>query len=65
MRHRAQNSSSVFVKQNIEELPMTTDELQEHMENFSGTHLAKKINAFWNNLKRYKVILEKKLGRII
>lgn len=51
MRHRAQNSNSVFVKRNIEEFPMTMDELHEHMENFSGTHLAHKLMHFGTTLR--------------
>ena len=52
MRYYAQNSSLVFVERNIEELPMTIDELREHMENSSGTHLANKLMHFKTTLRR-------------
>lgn len=43
MRHRAQNSSAVFMKISFHEIPITISELREHMENMPQSHLLDKL----------------------
>ena len=51
MRHRAQNSSAVFVKRNIQDMPITINELREHMELMPQSHLDDKLMRFGTMLR--------------
>ncbi|XP_057843079.1 uncharacterized protein LOC131052428 [Cryptomeria japonica] len=51
MRHRAQNSSAVFVKKSLQEMPITINELREHMENIPHSHLADCLMRFGTTLR--------------
>ncbi|XP_057862036.2 uncharacterized protein LOC131070491 [Cryptomeria japonica] len=51
MRHRAQTSTSVFIKRNLGELPITIMELREHMENIPNSHLADRLMRFGATLR--------------
>ena len=43
MRHHAQNSSIVFAKKSLQDMPITINELREHMENVPHSHLADRL----------------------
>ena len=43
MRHRAQASSTVFVKKNITELPTTMEELRQHLKNLPDSILGERL----------------------
>ncbi|XP_057831850.2 uncharacterized protein LOC131042550 [Cryptomeria japonica] len=51
MRHRAQNSSTVFVKRSFQDMTITINELRQHMENTPHSHLAYKTMRFGNKLR--------------
>ena len=46
MRHRAQASSTVFVKKNISELPTTMEELRQHLQNLPDSRLGEILMRF-------------------
>ncbi|XP_059070553.1 uncharacterized protein LOC131860191 [Cryptomeria japonica] len=51
MRHRAQNSSAVFVKRGFHDMPITINELRQHMENMPQSHLANRLMRFGTSLR--------------
>ncbi|XP_059076593.1 uncharacterized protein LOC131875899 [Cryptomeria japonica] len=51
MRHHAQNSSAVFVKKSLQEMPITINELREHMENIPHSHLVDRLMRFGTTLR--------------
>ena len=46
MRHRAQNSPSMFFKRSFKDTPITIHELRQHMENSPHSSLANKLIWF-------------------
>ena len=51
MRHRAQNSSAVFAKKSLQDMPITINELQEHIENVPHSHLVDHLMHFGITLR--------------
>ncbi|XP_059076947.1 uncharacterized protein LOC131876152 [Cryptomeria japonica] len=51
MRHRAQNSSAIFVKRGFHDMPITINELRQHMENMPQSHLADRLMRFGTSLR--------------
>ncbi|XP_059073384.1 uncharacterized protein LOC131874156 [Cryptomeria japonica] len=51
MRHRAQNSSAIFVKRGFHDMPITINELHQHMENMPQSHLADRLMRFGTSLR--------------
>ncbi|XP_059068758.1 uncharacterized protein LOC131859203 [Cryptomeria japonica] len=51
MRHRAQHSSSVFVKRSFRDMPITINKLRQHMENMPRSNLADKLMRFGTSLR--------------
>ena len=46
MIHHAQDSSTVFVKKNITELPTTMEELRQHLKNLPDSRLGEILMRF-------------------
>ena len=59
MRHRAQNSLAVFVKKSLQDMPITINELQEHIENVPHSHLADRLMHFGITLRGTRSYWEK------
>jgi hypothetical protein len=51
MRHHAQNLSAVFVKRSFQDMPITINELREHMENMPHNNLADRLMRFGTSLR--------------
>ncbi|XP_059071599.1 uncharacterized protein LOC131868268 [Cryptomeria japonica] len=51
MRHRAQNSSTLFAKRNLQDIPITINELCQHMESMSQSNLSDRLMQFGTNLR--------------
>ena len=51
MRHRAQNSSTVFAKKSLQDMPITINELREHIENVPHSHLVDCLMRFGTTLR--------------
>ncbi|XP_059064746.1 uncharacterized protein LOC131856825 [Cryptomeria japonica] len=51
MRHRAQNSSAAFAKRNLQDMPITINELRQHMENIPQSNLADRLIRFGTTLR--------------
>ena len=51
MRHRAQASSTVFVKKIISELPTTMEELRQHLRNLLDSRLGERLIRFGTILR--------------
>ena len=51
MRHRAHNSSSVFVKRNFKDMRITINELRQHMETTPHSKLVDKLMPFGTTLR--------------
>ena len=46
MKHRTQESSTIFVKKNIGELPTTMEELRQHLQNLLDSRLGERLMRF-------------------
>ncbi|XP_059065211.1 uncharacterized protein LOC131857122 [Cryptomeria japonica] len=51
MRHRAHSSTVVCVKRSLHEMPITIQELCEHMDNTPHSHLADRLMRFGTSLR--------------
>lgn len=51
MRHCAQNSSVVFAKKILQDMPIIINELREHIENFPHSHLVDHLMHFGTTLR--------------
>ena len=51
MQHRAQNSSAVIVKKSFQDMPITINDLQEHIENIPHSHLVDHLMCFGTTLR--------------
>ncbi|XP_057871639.2 uncharacterized protein LOC131078030 [Cryptomeria japonica] len=51
MRHRAHSSTAVCVKRSLHEMPITIQELREHMDNTPHSHLADRLMRFGTSLR--------------
>ena len=58
-RHQTQTLSIVFAKRNIQDLPITIDELHQHMEDVPNMKLANNLMHFGTTLRGTR------LGRIV
>ena len=63
-RHQAQNSSTIFAKRNIQDLPITIDELRQHMEDLPNTKLANNLIHFGTTLRGTKSYWKKSQGEL-
>ena len=43
MRHHAQSLAAIFVKRNLQDFPITINELREHMENMPHNNLVDRL----------------------
>ena len=51
MRHHAQSSTSIFAKRSFHEMPITINELCEHMENMPHNNFADRLMWFRTSLR--------------
>ncbi|KAH9330657.1 hypothetical protein KI387_002765, partial [Taxus chinensis] len=51
MRHRAQNLSVIFVKKNLQDMPITINELREHMKNVPHSNPVDRLMRFGTSLR--------------
>ena len=59
MQHRAQNSSAVIVKKSFQDMPITINDLQEHIENIPHSHLVDHLMCFGTNIRGTRSYWEK------
>ena len=64
MRHRAQASSTVFVKKNMTELPTTVDELRENLQNLPNSKIADRLMRFGHVLRGTRAYWSKCHGEL-